>query len=351
MLSWIYCSLLPSLFLSISTISAATIVFTIALGKTVIRRLQSSNFLDQIAKEHCGKLEALHKDKAHVPTGGGILLFLVFLMALIVWMPWFRLTTWIMLVLACCWCGLGWYDDTIKNKKKKGHGLKAKHKFFIQVCIAIATLAVLPKVYGSTQPLFTLQIPFYSNYVQFHSFLGKIFCLGLAVVAIVGTCNAVNITDGLDGLAAGSFCFASLGLLLVALYRPMAPEITLEVLIVLATLIGMGAGFLWYNSFPAQVFMGDTGSLLLGGLLGCCAVIMRAEIFLVIFGGVFVVEAGSVILQVLSCKLRKKRIFLCSPLHHHFEYKGVPEPKIVQRFWLFGGFCVFVGVVALFWGY
>ncbi|WP_236558918.1 phospho-N-acetylmuramoyl-pentapeptide-transferase [Chlamydia sp. 17-3921] len=338
----------PSLF-NLILVSVLALVLTILLGLPIIQWLQHSNFLDQIHKEHCKELEILHKNKARVPTGGGVLLFVVFLISIFIWFSWHSLVTWIIVILAFCWCALGWYDDNIKNKKRKGHGLKAKHKFLVQMLIAVATLVVLPKIYGSTQPLFLLRIPFVSESIYMHSVFGKIFCLGLALVAIVGTCNAVNLTDGLDGLAAGTFSFAALGLLIVAMHSPMLPKISQEIVYALAILVGMSVGFLWYNGFPAQIFMGDTGSLLLGGMLGSFAVILRAELFLIIIGGVFVLEAGSVILQIVHYRWRKKRIFLCSPLHHHYEYKGIPESKIVLRFWLFGIICAGIGVLSVFW--
>ncbi|AAD19038.1 phospho-N-acetylmuramoyl-pentapeptide-transferase [Chlamydia pneumoniae TW-183] len=337
-----------SLFFSLALTGMTTLVLTVALGVPVMKWLKRKNYRDYIHKEYCEKLEMLHKDKAEVPTGGGVLLFISLIASLLVWLPWGKFSTWFFIILLTCYAGLGWYDDRIKIKRKQGHGLKAKHKFMVQIAIAAFTLIALPYIYGSTEPLWTLKIPFMEGMLSLPFWLGKVFCLGLALVAIIGTSNAVNLTDGLDGLAAGTMSFAALGFIFVALRSSTIP-IAQDVAYVLAALVGACIGFLWYNGFPAQLFMGDTGSLLLGGLLGSCAVMLRAECILVVIGGVFVAEAGSVILQVLSCRLRKKRLFLCSPLHHHYEYQGLPETKIVMRFWIFSFVCAGLGIAAVLW--
>nr|WP_231881971.1 phospho-N-acetylmuramoyl-pentapeptide-transferase [Candidatus Chlamydia sanziniae] len=321
------------------------LLLTLVLGVPVIRWLKKKDYRDQIYKEYCEKLELLHKNKAQVPTGGGILLFTVLIISILVWFPWTRPLTWLFILLITGYASLGWCDDRIKKKRQKGHGLKAKHKFIIQLCLATVTLLVLPYVYGSTKPLFMLKVPFVEGMVSVHSSLGKLCCLGLAFLAIVGTSNAVNLTDGLDGLAAGTLFITTLGFVIVALNSPAIP-IAREIAYMFAALAGVCMGFLWYNGPPAQVFMGDTGSLLLGGMLGSCAVMLRAELILIIIGSIFVAEAGSVILQVVSHKCWKKRIFLCSPLHHHYEYQGMSEFKIVMRFWIVSLMCTGIGIAA-----
>ncbi|WP_100934228.1 phospho-N-acetylmuramoyl-pentapeptide-transferase [Candidatus Chlamydia corallus] len=337
-----------SLFFSLALTGMTALLFTVVLGVPVMKWLKRKDYRDYIHKEYCEKLQILHKDKAQVPTGGGVLLFISLLASLLIWLPWGKFSTWFFVAIMVCYAGLGWYDDRIKMKRKQGHGLKAKHKFIVQILIAASTLICLPYIYGSAEPLFTLKIPFMEGMFFMSSWIGKVFCLGLALVAIIGTNNAVNLTDGLDGLASGTMSLAALGFIFVALQSFTIP-IAQDVAYVLAALVGACVGFLWYNGAPAQLFMGDTGSLLLGGMLGSCAVMLRAECILVIIGGVFVAEAGSVILQVVSCKLRKKRIFLCSPLHHHYEYQGMPETKIVMRFWIFSFICASIGIAAVLW--
>ncbi|SPN74010.1 Phospho-N-acetylmuramoyl-pentapeptide-transferase,phospho-N-acetylmuramoyl-pentapeptide-transferase,phospho-N-acetylmuramoyl-pentapeptide-transferase,Glycosyl transferase family 4 [Chlamydia serpentis] len=348
MISLIPIFLKQSLFFSLALTVMTALLFTLALGMPIIKWLQKKEYRDYVNKEHCEKLEILHKDKAKVPTGGGILLFISLFFSILLWLPWGKVSTWFFIILMTCYAALGWYDDRIKIKRKKGHGLKAKYKFIVQIFIASLTLICLPYIYGSTEPLFALKIPFIPGLISMPFWIGKFFCLGLALIAIIGTNNAVNLTDGLDGLAAGTMSLAALGFIFVALQSITMP-IAQDIAYVLAALLGSCIGFLWYNGFPAQLFMGDTGSLLLGGLLGSCAVILRAECILVIIGGVFVAEAGSVILQVASSRLRKKRIFLCSPLHHHYEYQGIAETKIVMRFWICSFICTGLGIAAVLW--
>lgn len=327
------------------------LVFSVALaqgwilGHPVIHWLRKQNHYNQLQKSHCEKLEALHHKKAHTPTAGGILFVVILLTAIFLWLPFHQLTTWLFVFLIGSWGSLGWYDDIVKKRKQKGHGITARQKFIVQFFIATITVGATFYIYDNPHTFYSLHVPFYGVISLGSSFLGKLLCFFLAIFAIVGTSNAVNLTDGLDGLAAGTVGMATLGCLVITLIYTTSP-LAINVAVVLAALLGGCLAFLKYNLFPAKVFMGDTGSLLLGGILGSCAVLLRLELFLILLGGVFVVEAGSVILQILSWRLRKKRIFFCSPLHHHYEYQGLPETLVVRNFWIAGFLCMILGIIA-----
>ncbi|BAE80920.1 UDP-N-acetylmuramyl pentapeptide phosphotransferase [Chlamydia felis Fe/C-56] len=337
-----------SLILFLVTVMGFAFLVGIFLGKPVIHWLKKQNYYDQVQKEHCAKLETLHKDKKYTPTAGGVLFFLVLLMSIFFLLPLRKPSTWLFVFSIVSWGSLGWYDDIVKKKRKKGHGITAKQKFIVQLLLSAVTVITVFFIDKENSLFCTLQVPFFRTIFLGSSILAKLFCFSLAMLAIIGTSNAVNLTDGLDGLATGITCMSSFGLLIVAIMSPTNP-LAYDVSIVLATLVGISLAFLRYNCSPAQVFMGDTGSLLIGGILASCAVMLRAELFLIFLGGVFVAEAGSVILQVASCRLRKKRIFLCSPLHHHYEYKGIPETQVVARFWMAGLLCTVLGIVAALW--
>ncbi|EPP34762.1 phospho-N-acetylmuramoyl-pentapeptide-transferase [Chlamydia ibidis] len=310
----------------------------------MISLLRHKSYYDQVHKDHCEKLLLLHKDKAQIPTGGGWLFLILFLLFATCCLPLNRASTWLFIFLFLSWSSLGWYDDSIKNRAKTGHGISARTKLFAQLVIAIITVVSIYYIYGP-EVFYHLKIPFLGEVCLKGLVLGKVICFSLAILAIVGTCNSVNLTDGLDGLASGTVAMAGLGCLVIGLLKGNT-LIACDVLLILSVLIGSCLAFLWYNASPAQIFMGDTGSLLLGGVLGSCAVMLRAELILPIFGMVFVAEAGSVILQVLSCKFRHKRVFLCAPLHHHYEYQGIPETKIVVRFWIAASIFTTLGIIS-----
>ncbi|MEF9519702.1 phospho-N-acetylmuramoyl-pentapeptide-transferase [Chlamydia crocodili] len=334
--------------LLLATVSGLAFSLGIFLGKPMICWLKKQNHYDQVHKDYCEKLDILHQDKKHTPTAGGILFCVVLLTTVFFWLPLGGLATWLFVFLIVSWGALGWYDDIVKKKRKKGHGITAKQKFVLQLLISALTILAIFSLYKGNALFYTLKVPFFGAISFGHGILSKLFYFALAMLAIVGTSNAVNLTDGLDGLAAGTTCMSAFGLLVVAVASPTIP-LAQDVSILLAALIGISFAFLKYNRSPAQVFMGDTGSLLIGGVLGSCAVMLRAELLLILLGGVFVAEAGSVILQVGSYRLRKKRIFLCSPLHHHYEYKGIPETKVVLRFYVAGLLCMILGITAALW--
>jgi phospho-N-acetylmuramoyl-pentapeptide-transferase len=363
-------------------------------GPSFIALLYQWKIGQPIRKEDCPLLGELHEKKKDTPTMGGVLILSAMLLSLLLWMDWKSPFTWLLLAATLILGGLGAVDDYLKLKYRNSRGLKGRYKLLVQclfsslLCVyllvpgaasylqqgsflapPVAKEVILPEqvaVKGETE---VLALPL-------HQYMGRIYLpfikepvlevggwglLGLALffmVVISGSSNAVNLTDGLDGLASGCLIMASAPLALVAFlsnHSEIARYLNIlyiegsgEIAIYLCALIGGCLGFLWYNGYPAQVFMGDTGSLGLGGILAVCALLLRREFLLALSGGIFVAEALSVILQVGSYKLRhKKRIFLCSPLHHHFEYKGWPETKVVMRFWIIGFILSLIGLASL----
>jgi phospho-N-acetylmuramoyl-pentapeptide-transferase len=281
-----------------------------------------------------------HQVKSGTPTMGGLMILTSLAVATLLWANLTNPLVWLALGVTMLFGAIGFADDFIKVRKKRNLGLSSRAKFLGQLVVAgIAgwLLLLLPKSYGFAP---TLNFPFLKYLVID---LGWLYVPFVALV-LVGASNAVNLTDGLDGLAIGStltsaatyavFCYVA-GNKVVADYLqltfiPGAAEVT----IFCGALAGASLGFLWFNSYPAEVFMGDVGSLALGGALGMVAVLSKQELLLVVVGGLFVLETGSVILQVASFKLTGKRIFRMSPLHHHFELKGWSEPKVIVRFWI-----------------
>jgi phospho-N-acetylmuramoyl-pentapeptide-transferase len=214
------------------------------------------------------------------------------------------------------------------------------------------------KVLDSSEYMSRIYIPFCKKPIKLNNLVGRIFIFLFIVFVILGSSNAVNLTDGLDGLAAGLIILVAAVFAFIAFlsnHIEMARYLNIlyieksgEIAVYLFAMVGASLGFLWYNSYPAQLFMGDTGSLALGGILGVSTILLKKEVLLAIVGAIFVAEAVSVIMQVLSYRYRnKKRIFLCSPLHHHFEYKGWAETKVVIRFWIIGLLCAIIGISSL----
>lgn len=320
---------------------ACLFAFVISWGltKPSIRWLKRLGYRDHIHKEFCEKLEILHQNKQSVPTAGGIVLVLTLLSSLFFWFPLTSHSLWLYTLAILCWGGLGWYDDQTKKKRKKGHGITAKQKFGIQCLFAACTVTTLACVNPSQ--FLSLNVPIIGPVYLGSSWSGAVLCFFLALTAIVGTSNAVNLADGLDGLAAGSVCISAAGCFFIASY------LSQDIALLLAIICGSCLGFLWNNCSPAALFMGDTGSLLLGGMLGSCSVMLRIELALILMGGIFVIEAGSVVLQVLSCRVRNKRLFLCTPIHHHYEFKGIPETKVVVRFWILNLLFTLFGVISI----
>ncbi len=293
-----------------------------------------------------------HLSKAGTPTMGGALIIVAVAISTLLWGDLANRYLWITLFVTLSFGMIGWVDDYRKVVEKNSKGLSAKEKYFWQsLCGFLA--AVFLYASASLPQETNLIVPVFKD-VVFE--LGPLFIL-LTYFVIVGTSNAVNLTDGLDGLAImptvlvagalGIFAYASGNSVFANyLHIPYLPG-TGELIVFCGALLGAGLGFLWFNTYPAQVFMGDVGALALGAALGVVAVIVRQEIVLFIMGGVFVMETVSVILQVASFKLTGRRIFRMAPLHHHFELKGWPEPRVIVRFWIITVILVLIGLATL----
>lgn len=302
-------------------------------GPYFIRRLQEKHFGQSIRDDG----PQTHKKKAGTPTMGGGLILLSTLVPCLLWVDMFNPLVWAVLVITWGFGAIGYIDDWLKVSKKNSKGLSGKIRLAGEFLISGLTIAVLVHHFGLST---TVAVPFLKNL----TFDLGYFYIVFSSLVIVGTANAVNLTDGLDGLAIvpvmisattlGLFAYVA-GHFAIANYLQIPHVIGAgELTPVAATIVAAGMGFLWFNTYPAQVFMGDVGSLSLGGFLGAMAVITKNELLMVILGGVFVVEALSVITQVISFKLTGKRVFKMAPIHHHFELKGLTETKIIVRFWI-----------------
>lgn len=293
-----------------------------------------------------------HLKKSGTPTMGGTLIIIAIAASIFLWGDLSNVYVWSVLLVTLGFGAVGWIDDYRKLIRKNTKGLAAKWKFLLQTVVGLAAAIFLYHI--AKAPIETqLIVPFFKNIVLP---LGILY-IPFVYFVIVGTSNAVNLTDGLDGLAilptvmvsgalgifaytTGNFQFANyLGI-------PYIPGVG-EVAVFCAALVGAGLGFLWFNTYPAQVFMGDVGALGLGASLGIVAVVVRQELVLLVMGGVFVIETLSVILQVASFKMTGRRIFKMAPLHHHFELKGWPEPRVIVRFWIITFILVLFGLATL----
>ncbi len=321
-----------------------SLIFTIILGPFFISWLKKLK-LGQYIKD-CGPA---HQLKEGTPTMGGLLIGAAVITSVLLWG---RLDNSYLLLCLFVYIGfgfVGFLDDYLKIKRRNNAGISGKSKLFGQVLVASCAMGFL--IFFDPSYSTTLSIPFFKNITPDLGWLYLFF----AIFVIVGTSNAVNLTDGLDGLAIGpsTICISCLALFIyfaghqqIASYLQITyiPNLS-EVTVFCAALIGAGLGFLWFNAYPAQIFMGDVGSLSIGGVMGFIAVLAKQELILPIAGGVFVFETISVILQVSYFKMSGgKRIFRMAPLHHHFELKGVPESKIIIRFWIFS---ILLALVAL----
>jgi phospho-N-acetylmuramoyl-pentapeptide-transferase len=293
-----------------------------------------------------------HLQKSGTPTMGGVLIIVAITISVLLWGDLTNRYLWVVLLATLGFGVVGWVDDYLKVVKKNSKGLSARSKFFWQSVIGM-TIACFLFFTAATPNATELVIPFVKDVAPK---LG-VFYIFLVYFVIVGSSNAVNLTDGLDGLALMPTVLVTVALGVFAylsghhffseyLAIPYIPGVG-EVTVFCSALVGAGLGFLWYNTYPAQVFMGDVGSLSLGAALGVIAVVVRQELVFFLMGGVFVAETVSVILQVGYYKLTKRRIFLMAPLHHHFELKGWPEPKVIVRFWIVTVILVLLGLATL----
>src|SRR2546430_6788484 len=307
---------------------------SLVLGPYMIRKLTAYKIGQAVSDDG----PRSHLTKAGTPTMGGALILVSICVTTLLWGDLTNKLLWVVLLVTLAFGSIGWIDDYRKVVHRNPKGLSPRSKFFWQSLIGLAAAAYLAWLAQSMPPLNQLIVPFF-KFVSYP--LGTLGFIVLTFFVIVGTSNAVNLTDGLDGLAImptvlggsalGVFAYVA-GHAVFSKYLglPFIPGAG-ELAVICGALAGAGLGFLWFNAYPAQVFMGDVGALAIGAALGTLAVIVRQEIVLLVMGGVFVMETASVMLQVASFKLTGKRIFRMAPIHHHFELKGWPEPKVIDR--------------------
>ncbi len=333
-------------YITFRTIYAAVTALTIMLWLTpwFIAKMQAMQ-MGQVVRDDGPER---HLSKAGTPSMGGVLIISSIMISTLLWADLGNIYIWISLLIIGGYCATGIIDDLKKIRQKNSKGLSGRKKLFLQTMfVGVAALIIYRWGAWDTH----LSFPFFKN---LRPDLG-IFYLIFAAFVVVGSSNAVNLTDGLDGLATGPFVITAS---VYALFCYLAGHATLarylqipsvpgagELAIFCGAMAGAGLGFLWFNTYPAEIFMGDSGSLAMGGALGCVAVLSKQEIILAIAGGVFVMEALSVMAQVGYFKLTGgKRIFRMAPIHHHFELKGWPEPKVIVRFWIIS---ILLGLLAV----
>ncbi|MGZ8189949.1 MAG: phospho-N-acetylmuramoyl-pentapeptide-transferase [Methylococcaceae bacterium] len=325
-----------------------SLVISLLIGPVMIRKL-SFNKIGQSIRE-LGPQS--HYEKSGTPTMGGTLILIAIAISTLLWADLGNRYIWVILLVTMGYGIIGFIDDYKKVIKRNSDGLSAKAKYLGQSIIGLTAAIFLYKT--AVLPAETqLIIPFFKDFMLD---MGWMYVV-LTYFVIVGTSNAVNLTDGLDGLAIMPTVMVASGLGVFAylsghvtfadyLAIPYLPNAG-ELIIFCSALVGAGLGFLWFNTYPAMVFMGDVGALALGAALGVLAVLVRQEIVLVIMGGVFVMETLSVIIQVASFKTTGKRVFKMAPIHHHFELKGWPEPRVIVRFWIITVILVLIGLATL----
>ncbi len=329
------------------------LVMSIVLGPWMIQKLRNLAFGQYIREEG----PQSHQKKAGTPTMGGVLTILSIVVPTLLWSNLRNVYVWIALFSLISFGAIGFYDDYTKVKKMRNLGLSARQKLTFQILASLAIGFLLLLLHSRGGYSTEMNVPFFKQFrpdLLIPSLLDNPFTYILAfapfylfmILVIVGASNAVNLTDGLDGLAIGLMIIASGAMTILAYtagHREFATYLDLvrvpgaaELTIFCASMMGASLGFLWYNAHPAEVFMGDVGALGLGAALGTVSVLIKQEVLLIFIGGVFVVELLSVVLQVASFKTRGKRIFRMAPLHHHFEALGWAESKIIARFWIAG---------------
>jgi phospho-N-acetylmuramoyl-pentapeptide-transferase len=331
--------------------SLTALFLALVLGPWLIRKLKEFQVGQYIRSDG----PQSHHAKAGTPTMGGVLIILCVVVPTLLWADLRNVFVWLVLAVTLAFAGIGFWDDYQKMQRRQSLGLTARSKFLLQILVSF--IFGMSLVFLSARAVYstTLTFPFFKRFrpdFLISALLNNVWTYPLAflpflvlvIVVLVGSSNAVNLTDGLDGLAIGCVIISASALTVltyVAGHAVWADYLDLEHLprvaeltVFCGALVGASLGFLWYNAYPAEIFMGDVGSLALGGAIATVAVIIKQELLLPFIGGIFVVEALSVILQVGSYKLRRKRIFKMAPLHHHFELLGWKESKIITRFWI-----------------
>ena len=348
-------------YITVRILAGAGTAFLISLllGPWVIRRLTSLCGGDaQRYKADLPVLDTLRGDKKkNTPTMGGLLIIVAIVAACLLWGVLTSPLLWLVLLTLCAMGAIGFADDYIKTVKHTPKGLRARTKLLLQASWVVLLTTVLLVMPATRDHVRQLMVPFFKAPLIAEMCVGCVF-LFVALV-VIGASNAVNLTDGLDGLAIGCASSVTLAYMIMAyvaghavlaayLHVPNVPEAG-ELAVFCGCMLGACLGFLWFNCHPALVFMGDTGSLALGGAIGCVAVLIKQELTLVVVGGVFVLEALSVILQVFFFKWKHRRIFVCSPIHHHFELKKGPwsENQVTIRFWIISIIFALIGVMLL----
>ena len=338
-------------YLTLRIILAAltALIISLILGPIVINYLNSKSLYQSIRSD--GPKSHI-ENKSQTPSMGGLIIIISIIFSTFLWSDILNKNIWVLLFTLISFGAIGFYDDYQKFVHSSSDGISGKKKLILQIIIS-SFIAYF--IFSTSTSLIELELmlPFLKDFALY---LG-IFFIPWSILVIIGSSNAVNLTDGLDGLAILPCILIAAAFVLFAyvegnfnianyLLIPYLPGVS-EVAIFSSTIVGAGLGFLWYNSYPAEVFMGDVGSLSLGAALATIAILLRLEVVYAIMGGVFVVEALSVIIQVASFKLFGKRVFRMSPIHHHFELKGWPEPKIIVRFWIITFVLVLIALASL----
>ena len=329
--------------------TVTALLITIIFGPLFINKLKLMQFEQYVRNEG----PKSHYKKTGTPTMGGILIISSMLISTLLWADLSNRYIWVVLFTTISFAFIGFFDDYLKIKNKSSDGLTSKQKILMQLVVSISIISYLFFSHDQVAEI-SFIVPFFKNFIIP---MGSFLFIFIGTFVLIGSSNAVNLTDGLDGLAilpsvlitgALGLIAYSMGNQIIAdyLYLPHLP-LSGELIVFCGALIGSGIGFLWYNTYPAQVFMGDVGSLTLGAILGIMAVILRHELVFAIMAGVFVIETLSVAIQVISFKTRGKRVFLMAPIHHHFELKGWPEPKIIVRFWIITLVLILVALATL----
>ena len=331
----------------LSLMTSLVIVFLI--GGPLIRLFSKNQITGPIRQD--GPIDHIIK-KSGTPTMGGLIIIIGMILSTILWADLSNIFIWTLIFVSLGLGLLGFIDDLLKIKFENSRGLNLKLKFFGQLLIGGIALFILIK-FSNHEYLYNLYFPFFKNLILDMG----IFFIPFGLFVIIGSSNAVNLTDGLDGLATVPVMLVALSFTLISyvvgntifsqyLHLQYIPDVG-EISIFCGAIVGSCLGFLWYNAPPAKIFMGDTGSLSLGGSLAAVAIIVKHEIVLAIIGGLFVLETVSVIIQVISFKLTGKRVFMMAPLHHHFEKKGWPESTVVIRFWIISIILALIGLATL----